>query len=139
LEQSDLKFIIENTRNAENLTFYYCSIGRVYTINHLLIGKEDVDYEELTEALNLNPNLVYLQKELDLYGTGRQSDSKYLDSSKLNNLVEALSFTNLRVTLENVHLDSSRYDKSAAEKIFSKHGFEASISTNCYRPIPYGN
>jgi len=69
LEQQDLKFIIENSRNADNLTLYYCEVGRVSTINSILAQKKKIDPEELEGALNLNPNFTYNQKVIDFYAT----------------------------------------------------------------------
>ena len=104
----NLKEILECSSDAENIIFYDCHIGSL-------------------EGFELNDAIDYNTKVLDLYMTCNSKDNNKLNNQKIIAFVEALAKTNLKDSLERIHVRDSDYYINDLANIFKKFKFNATI------------
>ena len=105
LNAEDVKFMFETAKNVE----------------YLMIRSWKV---ELNSKFSLDPNIKYCIKTLDLKHTARQSSNLYINSTKMNEILKAISQTNLKDNLKHVKTADWQFKTDDLKTILSLLGFK---------------
>jgi hypothetical protein len=115
-DQNTLKKVIESSRNAKELVFYWCQI------------------DEISSEFELDPYIHYSLEVLDLYETAKKKEKKFLNKKKLKKLSKAMAKTNIKSNLRKVHVRAQFFKLEKVQKVFSKQGFIISVKANDKEP-----
>lgn len=108
LDDSSLKFIVENAHSLSHLVLDCCR----FRISNLLAFDCEKDY-----------NMVHLS----LRFSWRKSDPRYLNENKLRIFVRALSKTSLRRSLKHVYINEDWFSCKEVKQIFNQYLFNVTV------------
>jgi hypothetical protein len=89
---------------------------------------------EITETLNIDKGLDYKIKELNFFQTLRKDEPEFVNQEKLEILVNAMKNTHLKNSLSDFRYYWKQYPLQEVKKIFDKHDFMITISSEKQTP-----
>lgn len=110
-----LSKIFEYARNVRSLVLCDCKI-------------------DLSSEFQLDPDIEFSIKELDLYCTLDKKDHDKLDLEKTQELVGELAKTDLVKSLKHIHVHDCSFPGAQVQQIFHQHGFKVSVKSNDHYP-----
>ncbi|CAI2378518.1 unnamed protein product [Moneuplotes crassus] len=119
IEPASLSLIIESSCKVKELTFCFCEFG-------------DISLESFV----LNPELTYEIKNLNMFKSCQEKDTRFLNDEKLDVIIEQMSKTSLKDSLRHFALDEQDYEADEKLEIFEKFGFKLGVYLDDDLPSP---